>query len=53
MLFRSLATSPEPAGVTGTYFVNSRPKQPAATALDDAAAARLWQVSSEMVGLTG
>ena len=48
-----LATSPEPAGVTGTYFVNSRPKQPAATALDDAAAARLWQVSSEMVGLTG
>jgi NAD(P)-dependent dehydrogenase (short-subunit alcohol dehydrogenase family) len=48
-----LATSPEPAGVTGTYFVNSHPKQPAATALDDAAAARLWQVSSELVGLNG
>ena len=48
-----LATSPEPAGVTGKYFVNSRPKQPMATALDEEAAARLWKVSSEMVDIGG
>jgi NAD(P)-dependent dehydrogenase (short-subunit alcohol dehydrogenase family) len=48
-----LATAPEPAGVTGRYFVNSQQKLPMATALDEAAAARLWRVSSEMVGIGG
>ncbi len=47
-----LATSPSAEGVTGLYYVNSAPKQPAATALDDAAARRLWDVSSELAGLT-
>ena len=48
-----LATAAEPASVTGKYFVNSKTKQPAATALDDAAALRLWQVSSDLVGIAG
>ena len=48
-----LATAAEPAGVTGKYFVNAKPKQPMATALDETAAARLWEVSSQLVGLGG
>ncbi len=47
-----LATSSEVEGVTGQYFANSTPKAPAATALDDDVARRLWEVSASMVGLT-
>lgn len=46
-----LATSPQVAGVTGRYFVDLKPKEPAATALDDTAAGRLWTISEELVGL--
>jgi NAD(P)-dependent dehydrogenase (short-subunit alcohol dehydrogenase family) len=48
-----LATSAEVGGVTGTYFVNSKPKQPAATALDDDAARRLWEISTELIDRHG
>lgn len=47
-----LATSPDVAAVTGQYFVNSTQKKPAANALDDQAAQRLWSISEELVGLT-
>ena len=46
-----LATSPEIAGVTGQYFANGKVKRPAATALDDDVARRLWDVSASLVGL--
>ena len=48
-----VATAPELAGVTGEYFVNEKIAKPAATALDDAAALRLWRVSADLVGLQG
>jgi len=47
-----LATSPEVDGVSGQYFVKSRPKEPAANALDDTAARRLWEISETLVGLS-
>ncbi len=46
-----LASSPEVAGVTGQYFDNERVARPTPQALDDAAAARLWAVSEEYVGV--
>jgi NAD(P)-dependent dehydrogenase (short-subunit alcohol dehydrogenase family) len=45
-----LASAPEVAGVTGGYWVKSAPATPSAAAQDDAAAARLWDVSEELVG---
>jgi len=44
-----LASSPEVAGVTGEYFVRSRPAEPSALARDDEAAARLWALSEGLV----
>ncbi len=46
-----LASSPEVEGVSGQYFVKCKPKRPRKQALDAEAAAHLWQVSEEMVGL--
>jgi NAD(P)-dependent dehydrogenase (short-subunit alcohol dehydrogenase family) len=46
-----LATSPDVADVTGRYYVRRRETQPSASARDDAAARRLWEVSAGMVGL--
>lgn len=46
-----VATSPALAGVSGRYFANCREARPSAAAQDDAAAARLWQVSAELTGL--
>ena len=46
-----LATSPEVAGVTGGYFVNSRPAAPRPPAMDGDLARRLWDVSERMTGL--
>jgi retinol dehydrogenase 14 len=37
--------------VTGGYFVNRKPKRASKASYDQAAAARLWQVSAELVGL--
>jgi NAD(P)-dependent dehydrogenase (short-subunit alcohol dehydrogenase family) len=45
-----VASAPELAGITGGYWVKSAPATPSAAAQDDDAAARLWQVSEELVG---
>ncbi len=47
-----LASAPEADGVTGRYFVNCKPKSSSKASYDTAAAARLWQVSSDLVGLS-
>ena len=38
--------------VTGRYYVNSKPKRSSKRSYDEATAARLWQVSADLVGLT-
>ncbi len=48
-----VATAPELAGVTGKYFQDCELVDPADAALDDEAAARLWELSAELVGLRG
>ncbi|NOY92213.1 MAG: SDR family oxidoreductase [Deltaproteobacteria bacterium] len=45
------ATSRALAGVTGRYFKRSREARPAAAALDEGVARRLWQLSESMVGV--
>lgn len=47
-----LATSPEVEGVTGKYFVKEKEAQSSPASHDHAAAARLWQVSEAMTGLS-
>ena len=46
-----LASAPELEQVTGRYFANSKPKKSSERSYDEAAAARLWQVSADLVGL--
>ena len=46
-----LATSPEVAEVSGRCFAKCRPVATSALTNDPAAAARLWQLSAELVGL--
>jgi retinol dehydrogenase-14 len=48
-----LASSPDLEGVTGRYFANSRPRRSSNASYDEAVAARLWQVSADLVGLNG
>jgi retinol dehydrogenase-14 len=47
-----LASAPDLEQVTGRYFANSKPKRSSEPSYDEAAAARLWQVSADLVGLT-
>jgi retinol dehydrogenase 14 len=47
-----LACAPELERVTGRFFANRKPTRSARHSYDQAAAARLWQVSTELVGLT-
>jgi retinol dehydrogenase 14 len=47
-----LASAPDLELVTGRYFANSKPKRSSKRSYDEAAAARLWQVSADLVGLT-
>jgi NAD(P)-dependent dehydrogenase (short-subunit alcohol dehydrogenase family) len=47
-----LASARELEQVSGHYFANSRPKKSSERSYDQAAAARLWQVSDDLVGLT-
>jgi hypothetical protein len=47
-----LASARELEQVTGSYFANSKPKRSSRRSYDEAAAARLWQVSADLVGLT-
>ncbi len=44
-----LCSSPEVEGVTGKYFAKCKEKTPSAKARDEAAAARLWEVSEQLV----
>jgi NAD(P)-dependent dehydrogenase (short-subunit alcohol dehydrogenase family) len=46
-----LASSPEVAHVSGTYFYECRPATPSRKAQDDAAARRLWLESARLGGL--
>ena len=45
-----LASSADVSGVTGKYFVNGKPRTTSKLSYDTAAAARLWQVSEQLVG---
>jgi NAD(P)-dependent dehydrogenase (short-subunit alcohol dehydrogenase family) len=47
-----LASAPAVEGVTGRYFVNSKPRSSTRFSYDQAAAARLWQISMDLVGRT-
>jgi retinol dehydrogenase 14 len=47
-----LASSPQVEGITGRYFVNRRPKTSSQASYDTVAAARLWQASAELAGMT-
>jgi retinol dehydrogenase 14 len=48
-----LASSAEVEGVSGTYFANRKAKKSNKASYDTAAAARLWEVSADLVGLGG
>jgi retinol dehydrogenase-14 len=48
-----LASSAEVDGVTGRYFANSKPRTSSKASQDTASAARLWDVSAELVGING
>jgi NAD(P)-dependent dehydrogenase (short-subunit alcohol dehydrogenase family) len=45
-----LASSPDVEQESGVYFVNSKPKRSSERSHDMTVAARLWQVSSDLVG---
>jgi hypothetical protein len=47
-----LASTPELEQVSGRFFTDSKPKKSSKASYDEAAAARLWQVSADLVGLT-
>ena len=47
-----LASAPDLEQVTGRYFANSKPKKSSQRSYDEATAARLWQVSADLVGLS-
>jgi NAD(P)-dependent dehydrogenase (short-subunit alcohol dehydrogenase family) len=48
-----LASSPEVDGVTGRFFLRKRARQTGPVTLDRDVAARLWQISTDLVGLPG
>jgi NAD(P)-dependent dehydrogenase (short-subunit alcohol dehydrogenase family) len=45
-----LASAPELEQVTGRYFASSKPRRSSRRSYDQAAAARLWQVSASLAG---
>jgi retinol dehydrogenase 14 len=47
-----LASCPDLEHVTGRYFANSKPTRSSRRSHDQATAARLWQVSADLVALT-
>lgn len=46
-----VASSPALEGVTGGYFADCRPKRSSGRSHDEETAARLWQVSANLVGI--
>ena len=47
-----LASSPQVEGITGRYFVDRKPQTSSKASYDTTGAARLWQVSTDLAGLT-
>jgi NAD(P)-dependent dehydrogenase (short-subunit alcohol dehydrogenase family) len=47
-----LASSPEVEGITGRYYADRKPKTSSKGSYDATAAARLWQVSAGLAGMT-
>ena len=47
-----LASAASLERVTGRYFADRKPARSSKRSYDQAAAARLWQVSADLVGLT-
>lgn len=47
-----LASSPDAEGVSGQYFYKSKPATPTKEAQNDADAARLWDISAKIAGLS-
>jgi NAD(P)-dependent dehydrogenase (short-subunit alcohol dehydrogenase family) len=47
-----LASAPDLEQVTGRYFAGSKPRRSSSRSYDQAAAARLWQVSADLAALT-
>ena len=47
-----VASAPDLERVTGRYFSDSKLKRSSKRSHDEAAAARLWEVSADLVGLT-
>ena len=47
-----LASAPDLEQVTGRYFAGSKPRRSSRRSYDQAAAARLWQLSADLTGLT-
>jgi retinol dehydrogenase 14 len=47
-----LASAPDLEQVTGRYFADCKPKTSSKLSHDETAAARLWQISADLVGLT-
>jgi retinol dehydrogenase-14 len=47
-----LASSPDLDRVTGRYFAKSKPTRSSKRSYDESVAARLWEVSADLVGLT-
>jgi retinol dehydrogenase 14 len=47
-----LASSAQVEGVTGGYYSNSKPKKSSRSSYDSTAARHLWEVSTDLVGLT-
>ncbi len=46
-----LASSPEVASISGKYFIDCEPAESSPVSRDEAAAARLWELSLKMAGL--
>lgn len=46
-----VASAPDLEQVTSHFFSNSKPRKSSERSYDEAAAARLWQVSADLVGL--
>jgi hypothetical protein len=46
-----LASSPEVERVTGRYYVNRKTKESEKSSYDPATTARLWQLSTDLVGI--
>ena len=47
-----LASAPDLEQGTGRYFARSKPRRSSKRSYDQAAAARVWQVSADLAGLT-